>query len=818
MKNAIIAFLLATVCCAGIAFAADTRGYLVERTIPRAGQRGTTVEVVIQGAFIRNPKEIVFFGPGIRAVSIEPIPNLQYRIGLAHGWFINEQMRCKFEIAPDCPLGAHPFRVRTATEISNLGTFHVTPFPVVDENEKGQYQNDSLEKAMPVTPNITVRGSLGNAARGDVDLYRVPAVAGQRLSVEVDAAQISDIHYGDSENDVMVRILDENGKELGRNDDNPLHIQDPVLSVKLPRDGVAYVEVKRPIAVNNNTAYVAHIGNFRRPLVAFPAGGQAGHDEKIHFLGDALGDFEETIKVPAASGDFGYFGDAPSAVPLRSSPFPNAFENPKQGEAQVVTLPAALNGIITAPEEIDRFRFTAKKGDRIQFRTFAATIGSTIDAKLVLRSVGTNGTADAVVLEAEDAKLPDHDIFGTAFRSGGGMREILDPTVVWECKTDGDYILEVSDSSGCGGPLGVYRVEAAAPRDSLYVYIPSGETENARNSTLAVHQGGTLTATLNFAPGQGNQFKGEFDLVAHGLPQGVRLVASRVPAGATNWPVQFVADGSAQPGCALITFEAKPADGKNLETHTQQNIPFICHPGGDGWRVVRLDRLVLAVVDPLPFSVSLTQPATPLVRGGEVAIPVKITRKPNFNGPVSFQANWLPEGVSSGVPVVVAPGQTDAEMRFAANADARIGTWPLSVVAQDDTAEETSNNGSGFNLSSESIGLNVAAPFLELSSKLESVRRGEHKKFVWNVKHTGQQPGPAQVRLLGLPTGMRVTEPLPTLTQDTQEIAFEIEATDDALLGKTGELTCAVVFQINKQEFVQRTGKGALRVDPKLGN
>jgi hypothetical protein len=816
MKNAITTYLLALACCAGIAHSADTRGYLVERTLPRAGQRGTTVEVIIQGAFVRNPKEVMFFGPGIRAVSLETIPNLQHRVGLAHGWFINEQMRCKFEIAPDCPLGAHPFRVRTATEISSLGTFHVTPFPCVDENEKGQYENDTLEKAMPVTPNVTVRGNLGPAGRGDLDLYRVPAVAGQRLSVEVDAAQISDIHYGDSENDVMVRILDETGKELSRNDDNPLHIQDAVLSVKLPRDGVAYVEVRRPIAVNSNTTYVAHIGNFRRPLVAYPAGGQEGSNQKIRLIGDALGDFEETIKVPETAGNFGYFGDAPSAVPLRSSPFPNVFENAKQGETQTATFPAALNGIISGPEEIDRFRFTAKKGDRLQFRTFAATIGSTIDAKLVLKSAGADGKDGAVAFEADDAKLPDHDIYGTAFRSGGGMREILDPSVVWECKADGDYILEVSDSSGRGGPLGVYRVEVAAPRDALYVYIPSGETENARNSTLAVHQDGTLTATFNIAPAQGNQFKGEFELVAHGLPQGVRLVASRVPAGASNWPVQFVADASAQPGCSAITFEAKPTDGKKIETFTQQNIPFICHPGGDGWRVVRLDRFILAVVDPLPFSISLAQSATPLVRGGEVAIPVKVTRKAGFNGPLSFQADWLPEGVAKGVPIVVAPGQSDAELRLSATADARIGTWPLSVLVQDDTAEETSNNGSGFSLSSEMIGLNVAAPFLELTSKLESIRRGERKKFVWNVKHTGPQPGPAQVRLLGLPTGMKVIEPLPALTQDTQEIAFEVEATDDALLGKTGELNCAVVFQVGNQEFVQRTGKGALRVDPKL--
>lgn len=795
--------------------AARPLGYFIERTQPRTGQRGTTVEVTISGFAQPKPNEVSFYGPGIRAIEIEPLPDLQYPVGLAHGGLIQAQMRCKFEITSDCPLGVHSFRVRSATELSSLGTFHVTPFPVIDENEKGNYENDTLEKAMPVTSNVSVRGRLGGAARGDVDLYRVTVVAGQRLSVEVDLAQISDVHYGDSENDVMVRILDDAGRELGRNDDSMLHLQDPVLSVKLPRDGVAYVEVKRPVVTGGDTAYVAHIGNFRRPLIAFPAGGQAGREEQIRFLGDALGEFDETIQVPTTPGSFGFFGDAPSAVPLRSSPHPNVFENSKPGEPQDVQFPAALNGIIAGPEEVDRFRFTAKKGERLQFRTFAAAIGSPIDAKLVLRSINADGQSGAIVLSAEDSKLPEHDIFGTVFRSGGGMREILDPSIVWDCGADGDYLLEVSDSSDQGGPLGVYRVEVAGARDRLFVYLPSGETEAA--GTLAVHQGGCFTKTFSLAPGHGSQFQGELELIAHGLPKGVRLVSARVPAGSTNWPVQFIADAAAQLGCAEITLEARPTDtSKKLETVTQQNIPFICHPGGDGWRVVRLDHFMLAVTDPLPFSITLAPPRTPLVRGGEVAIPAKIIRQPGFDGPVSFQVNWLPEGVDKGGPVIVPSGKSDGELRLSAGPNARLGAWRLTVTGQDDTRDEAANNSGGYSLSSEMFDLTVAVPFLELNSKLESIRRGERKKFVWNVQHNTPLPGPAQVRLLGLPTGLRVTAPLPELTQDTKEIAFEIEATDEALLGRTGELTCAVVFRIGDQEIVQRTGKGALRIDPRL--
>jgi hypothetical protein len=796
--------------------AARPLGFFIERTQPRLGQRGTTVEVTISGFAQPRPDEVIFYGPGIRALDLEPLPDLPRPVTLAHGGLIKAQMRCKFEIAPDCPLGVHPFRVRAGRELSSLGTFHVGPFPVVDENEKGLYENDTLDRAMPVQLNTSVRGRLGPGARGDVDLYRVPAVAGQRLSVEVDCAQISDVHYGDSENDVMVRILDESGRELGRNDDNMLHVQDPVLSVKVPRSGVAYVEVKRSVFAPADTPYVAHIGNFRRPLVAYPAGGQAGRQESIRFLGDALGEFQATVQVPRTTGNFGYFGDAPSPLPLRSSPYPNLFENPRQGEPQVVQFPAALNGIIGGPEEVDRFRFTARKGDRLQFRTFAAALGSTIDAKLILRAVGEGGKAGAVLLEADDAKLADHDIFGTAFRSGGGMREILDPSVVWDCKADGDYLLEVLDSSGTGGPLGVYRIEVAPPRDSIVVYLPSGETEAAGPHILAIHQGGRHTTTFRFAPGQGSQYREEFALIAHGLPRGVRLVSTRIPAGATNWPVQFVADASAQLGGAVITLEARPTDAaKTVASFSQHNIPFISHSGGDGWRIVRLDRFLLAVTKPLPFHLAVARPSTPLVRGGEVAIPVKVNRRPGFDGPVSFLAPWLPEGVNQGEPVVVAAGQTEGVLRLSAGAKASLGTWPLLVTGTDTASDEFANNSGGSSLSSEMIGLTIAVPFLELSSQIESIRRGERKKFVWTVQHHSPLPGAAQVRLLGLPTGLRALEPLPTLTADTKNIAFEIEATDEALLGRTGELSCAVVFRVGAQEIVQRTGKGALRIDPR---
>ena len=46
----------------------------IEAVRPRIGQRGTTVEVRIQGVSLKNPREVVFFKPGITASNIRVSP------------------------------------------------------------------------------------------------------------------------------------------------------------------------------------------------------------------------------------------------------------------------------------------------------------------------------------------------------------------------------------------------------------------------------------------------------------------------------------------------------------------------------------------------------------------------------------------------------------------------------------------------------------------------------------------------------------------------------------------------------------------------
>ena len=72
------------------------------------------------------------------------------------------------------------------------------------------------------------------------------------------------------------------------------------------------------------------------------------------------------------------------------------------------------------------------------------------------------------------------------------------------------------------------------------------------------------------------------------------------------------------------------------------------------------------------------------------------------------------------------------------------------------------------------------------------------------------------MKLVGLPKGVNLVGPLPILTKHLKEIAFQVEATNEALLGRVGGLSCEVVVEAGGQEILQRTGNGTLRIDPKL--
>lgn len=796
----------------------------IEAVRPRIGQVGTIVEVSIQGIAIQDPREIVFYHPGIRAIDIQPAATVP-RQGFAHGGTIIEEVRCKFEIAPDCPLGEHPFRLLTGTNLTCIATFHVSPFPIVDENEAGNAAtNDSLDTAMPIAINTTVAGRLGSGGRGDVDFYRVSGKAGQRLAAEVESARIADRHYGDSEFDLSLRVLDEKGNSLAANDDNSLYLQDPVVSMILPCDGDYFVEVRRSIFVPNETLYCLHVGSHRRPLAVFPPGGPSGKPLRVTLLGDAAGNVNHQIDIPHDKGTFLYYDrdeqgtSTPGPLKMRSSPFANLLEANDSPETLVPEIPIAINGIIDSVSDRDVYRLNVTRDQPIHIRVFAATLGSPIDAAIRIRPA-TSEPDSPPELEIDDSPLTDHDIFGTSFRGGGGLQEAIDPSVIWTPKQDGEYLLEIVDNGGAGGPTGVYRIELQAPQVAVHTVLASATfdwTESMRVTGLAIPKNNRWTVDLSLPTGQWKPLACDFDLVADGLPQGVTMVSPRVPKGATRWPIQFVADKTAQQTAATITLRAIPIDSSQLvETRNQLNVPFINHSGGNAWRTIRTHQYVVGVTQESPFTIEIDQPEMALVRGGEISIPVKINRQKGFTGDIEIRCAGMPRSLASPPPIIVAGDQDTTNLSIGADANAALDTVPLYVIGSTVREDIDSYLGAGHIRVSSSIrDLSVAQPFVELASSPDSIRRRQQKSLSWTVRQITPFDGEATVALLGLPKGVTVVEPMPTITQDSDSVTFELSATDEALLGPVNGLTCEIHVPVGGGHIVQRSGRGTLRIDP----
>jgi hypothetical protein len=799
----------------------------IERVMPRSGQRGTTVEVKIQGVALNDVREAIFYRGGIEAVEFSAPEKLPTH-NLMHSARIEQQVTCRFRIAPDCPIGIHAFRLRTDRELTTVSTFRVTPYPVIQEAEKSRGSNDIPAEAESIPQGNT---TIGGQVRGDVDCFRVSRKAGERISVEVDAVWLTEIAYGDAENDLSVHILDASGKVIGRNDDSELHVQDPILSIIAPSNGEYTVRVQQSVALDSEVHYLAHVGSFYRPLVAFPPGGRAGNSVSMRWMGDPTGTVAQTISIPDSapnlSGLVAYFpGDTseqpPSPLPLRVSSLQNVLEG--EVAESPINLPVAINGVIGEGFEEDVYRVRVEKGDRYRVEVFARAVGSPLDPRIWIRKVGS----DKIEIEDDDTSIRDSRFYSAS--NSIQRKELLDPRFVWEPKEGGEYELGITDMRGLGSAMSVYRIELSPARDKINTSLFARVIDSMqcpRLTAIAVPRGNQWTVTFNLKQGIGNRYQGPLELFATGLPDGVQMIAPIVSAGQTTAPAQFVASKEVRPQSALIMVQARPhlsdqaesEPGKtppSLISHCQESFPFWSHSGGRAWHHVAVDRYALAVTEPAPFTIVAVPPRISLIRNGSLDIAIHVERHGDFKGAVEFKPEWLPGGISGSPAITIEPEESDAVYTLTASGGAPLGTSQLSLVA-------TTTDGivSGYytgvdrrRVATSFFPVTIADPHISLASQPTAVRRGARGRVVWKVQLRRPFEGTATAELLGLPKGVSVVGKRPTFDKEQTEIGFEIAVSDETLLGPYRELSCEVALKENGQEIKQRLGRATLRVDP----
>ena len=818
------------------AFIAEAGTPRLARIVPPGGQRGTTVEVMLQGRYLDKPEEVLIYEPGITVESIESVEgNVEIR-GYRGRVEAGSGIRVKLKIADDCPLGVNGLRLRTAAGISEYQRFSVGPFATIEEDERStQARNDKHETAQPVPLNNTVLGRMMDPT--DVDLYRIEAKQGQRLSAEIEAVRLG-VDQGIP--DLHIAVLDADGKRLIAADDSALFLQDPVVSLIAPKDGTYFIEVRHSTYSAANDVYRLHVGTFARPTGLYPAGGPAGKELSVRVLGDPNGEWSQTVTLPATdlSRDFRFVAvDAESNVPaptpntLRVSPFDNVLEvEPNDSEDSIksqssASLPIAFNGIIEKSGDIDCFRFTAKKGERFKVHCLANALGSPLDPTIWIKQVGAKGNPQ----RATDSR-PNQ----LGYPPFGGMnRDTLVPILDFTAAADGEYVLGVEDDRGNGGADFVYRVEVTPEVDAVYVYIPQdGEAafQPQSRQSISVPSGGRYNTQLSII-NSNRPFNGDLELVALGLPEGVTMHAPRVTPAMPRVPVVFEAAPDAKLQGKFIEIVARPIakdvkdqkDSKESEPATlvsgfRQSIPMSASGNNDYYVFNTFEKLAIAVTEPSPFSIEVEEPKSALVQNGEISLKFKIVRAEGFEEPVSVAMEWKPNGVSTGTPITIRTEKSEGEYLLGAARNATAGTYQVTLSAVSGAQRPAYRDGANRTyVSTKPINLLVAEPHIDAKFARASIERGKTANLTVKLNHLKPFEGKAKATLARLPRGVELVEPFREITAEDKEVTFTLKATDECLTGGYQGVTLDLTVTEEGQAVRQLSGYGTLRIDAERG-
>ena len=734
--------------------------------LPRGVQRGMEHKLVFHGQRLVDAEEILFYDNGITVESFKANEN-------------GKQVTAMVRIADDCRLGEHVVQIRTNDGISEFRNLFVGVMPQVNESEP----NNNSETSQSIESNVTAAGVI---MPEDVDCFKIALKKGEQLSVEVEAMRLGFWI------DAYLAVLGPDQTELATSDDTPLLKNDPFISLTAPKDGDYFIMLRESSYGGSNGArYRMHVGSFPRPTTVFPAGGKPNELATLSFLGDPSGPINQQVQLPARF-DFrgGLFPvkngvSSPSPIQFRINELHNIIEvEPNDSywpKESVGTAPFAFNGIIEKERDADLIRFTGKKGQELDFQCSAQRVGSGLDPIIN-------------VWQASNKKL----LFG----DDDGRRP--DCYKRFTLPADGDYFFRVKDHLDRGHPHFVYRVEISPVEPELSLNIPRFDRYSQTGQTISVPQGGRVATLVNATR---DAVTGEIELLSGDLPDGITMHAPNMRENLSSMPVVFEATGDAKLAGKLVDLKGqiKAENGQAVIGGFVNQADFAMGPPNNSvYYQCKVNRLAMAVVEPVPYKVEIVPPQSPLVRNGQKEIKIAINREEGFDGPITLRFPFLPPGIGTKNKVNVPKGVSEFNYPINANGKAELGKWPIYVLA-------TTNVKFGYGRTSSQLAeIEVAEPYVTFSIPRTSVQQGDSTKLQCTIQQLVAFEGDATAEIVGLPKQV-VIAPM-TFTKDTTELQFDISTTEDCPIAKHKGLICRVSIPVGEETVMATAGRGELRV------
>ncbi|MCH7228549.1 hypothetical protein [Haloferula sp. A504] len=487
---------------------------------------------------------------------------------------LEETVSIEITAAPDAAPGPRELRLIANNGISNPLRFHIGTLP-----ESSELEPNETPETPPLELPCVVNGQI---QPGDIDRIRFRAERGQQLVLDGAARSLipylADAVPGWFQMVMAVRGPD--GREVAHAD-HFRHDPDPILTFRVPEDGLYTLEVRDSI-YRGRDDFVYRIALGELPLVGsrFPLGGRAGRPLKVALRGwnlkgstlaldtapggppvrryelpdtrgfdYAVSDLPEVLESEPNHPWPGHPAPLPSTDRTRqaapSSPDPPPAANP-------IPFPAIANGRIDPPGDIDIYRVEARAGHPLSVEVVARRLGSPLDAVVHV------ATGDGQVVAWNDDSMTKD---GHLHLDEGLLTHHADPRLTLDPPSDGPLWIRIADTRRAGGPAFAYRLRVAPRQPDFELRVsPSAITSGAGKCTpFSVH---VLRR---------DGFDGEIRLQLADAPQAWKLSGAVIPAGADGVRLTLDLPPKMRPGL----FEPKLLGTATLEggTLTREALP-----------------------------------------------------------------------------------------------------------------------------------------------------------------------------------------------------------------------------------------------------
>ncbi|NND99999.1 MAG: serine protease [Pirellulaceae bacterium] len=485
-------------------------------TMPMGGQAGTEFELTITGESIEAAGELVFSHPGIQAKVKESAG------GKA------EPNRYVVTIAKDCPPGIHEARVMTRLGLSSSRVFNVSTLPEVTHPSA----TPTLETALPLDVNSICNAVVPVRA---VNFYSFAAKAGQRIVVDCAAQGI------DSELNPVLVLGDAEGRDLR------VQRRGGAIDFVIPKDGRYTIKV-HDLTFQGGSNYF-----YRLSLQELPA------DAPLQRM-PATRNVSSHSWPPA---------DLPDLAAVKETE-----PNNDQSQAQKITLPCDISGSFFPAADIDRFEFTAKKGEVWWVEVASERLGHPTDPAAVIQHISGSGDDEQRTDVAELSDIPSPvkvSSYGYSYDGPPYNAGSVDILGKLEIKADGIHRLQLTDLLGStrNDPNHAYRliIRKAQPDFAivmwgLHMQLRNGD-RNALSKPIALRGGTTMPLEVVVIRRDG--FAGEIELVLEDLPDGVTASGLTIGAGQSKGMMLVTADEGAPRGFSKAKFYGRAViDGQTV--------------------------------------------------------------------------------------------------------------------------------------------------------------------------------------------------------------------------------------------------------------